>query len=218
MNVTIPMRYIRAIGLNALPEEGSWVAIKGNPYAPRGKRIPDSIKAEGVQHLDMYYAYDEECPWTMPLKQRQLIDERLANGGFKEGELEDIIEGWLDQSFILGNNGMQRTWMTVHTGSSKLIRFWCGEVATFPEELIKEMINTGLIETRTFSKIENNPVWDDATKDLIGSLMIDGLTLQAAQDELIKAGEKFQRKTGGYPNYFYRPIGMYRAQFCEEDE
>jgi len=57
--------FIRKEGRTILPPWGSWVTIVGNPYAPRGLRIPESIHELGVHHLDIYYAYDEGCPWTL---------------------------------------------------------------------------------------------------------------------------------------------------------
>jgi hypothetical protein len=63
-----------------------------------------------------------------------------------------------------------------------------------------------------------SPVWDELTKDLIGSLQLDGLSFQEAQFELISSGEVEFECDPHLPPYFYRAIGDYYNQFCEEPE
>jgi|WetSurSiteA1Bulk_404760.scaffolds.fasta_scaffold02782_10 hypothetical protein len=183
-----------------LPPWGGWVCILGNPYAPRGFRIPTVIRDLGVQHMDIYYAYDEGCPWT--------VYPNLVNVGEK---LSDII---IEKNQI---PDVQLTWMALHTPASQLIRMWCGEVRVFRESLIEDMLEANYLATIPFGKTNESPVWDEATRDIIGSLQVDGLSYQEAQFELVTAGVEFEKDLR-LPPYFFRAIGEYKNAFCEESE
>lgn len=203
---SIIMESIRKVKRNVLPEDGGWVIIRGSRMAPRGLRIPTAIRAEGVKHFDIYYAYNEETPnWGSQFEELAYCDEE---------EIEEVIDECLAN---LGISDDQLTWMDLHTPSSKHIRMWAGEVSPISRGLIDEMLAEGYIKPVSFVKVQNNPVWDEITRDLIGSLMLDGLTEQQAQDELLRAGEDIERKWT-LPNIYYEPIGEFRDTFSEEPE
>jgi hypothetical protein len=188
--------------------------FKGNPYASRGLRVPSSLRDEGVKHLDLYYAYDEGSPWHDPgegMKRNVWTPNKPL-----KGDANDYVHWLLENAGVEAS--MQATWVTLHTPSSRLIRAWCGEVATITRSTIDLLLQSNYIEIVSFAKQQENPVWDDATRDLVGSFMLDGLSFNQAQDELIRAGEKFKRALPKLPTYFYRPIGEFRAQFSEEPE
>ena len=204
------MVFIRDAKANILPEDGAWVSIKGNPYTVRGLRIPQSIRDEGVRHMDIYWAYDEGTPWHLPMEfaavhdsGKDIVDDILwANGGSHNG----LWEG-------------QLTWMTLHTPSSKLIRMWAGEVAVMSQELIDKLLDNNYLQMISIANTQLNPVWDEVTRDMIGSLMLDGMSLQRAQAELLGAGEMVRGEMiWKLPTHFYRPIGEYYNTFCEEPE
>ena len=205
------MEILRQEGLNLLPPEGGWVCVLGNPFAPRGLRIPVSIHDLGVQHFDIYYAYDEGTPWKINFAGAEVfgLDTTLA-------DTKQIVEATLLE---YGVQQLQTTWVTLNTPVSQLIRMWNGEVRVFSDELIKELLAAGYIETIPFGeqKKKESPVWDEVTRDMIGSLQLDGLSYQQAQHELITAGVEFERDQD-LPQYFYRPIGTFRATFSEEED
>jgi hypothetical protein len=190
--------------------------FKGNPYALRGLRVPSSLRDEGVKHLDLYYAYDEGTPWHDMDEEAGYYLRDLKKDALTQEEAREHLE-WVWQSNEI-EGSMQATWVTLHTPSSHLIRAWCGEVATITRSTIDLLLQSNYLEIVSFAKQQENPVWDDATRDLVGSFMLDGLSLNQAQDELIRAGEKFKRALPKLPTYFYRPIGEFRAQFSEEPE
>lgn len=200
---------LRAIDATILPLEGAWVVIRGNHTgltAKRGLRIPQAIRMEGVKHFDIYWAYNEECPWKWDA--RESLD----------GDEVDLVDDVLYRSHT---NEDQLTWVTLHTPSSEHIRMWAGEVTVFSRGLIDELLQENYVETVSFTKITKEPIWDDFTRDMVGSLRLDGLSLQEAQDMLITTREmKAKDRKVAFPDYFYRPIvgSPYYNQFCEEPE
>lgn len=198
--------FIRQEKRTTLPPWGGWVTIIGNPKAPRGLRIPESIHELGVHHLDIYYAYDESTPWTM------YGDTVLS---LSRNQYEDITDLMLSMNSV---TELQTTWMTLHTPVSQLIRMWNGEVRPFSEELIKDMLKENYLKTVPMGYTRESPIWDELTRDLIGSLQLDGLSFQEAQFELISSGEVEFERDPHLPPYFYRAIGDYYDQFSEEPE
>ncbi len=208
----IATQFLRAKGLMLLPPEGGWVALVGNPYAPRGLRLPSSFRPLDIQHMDLYYAYDEECPW--PEFDRQLEEYLPDFDAFNVLDVDEAIYQILGGSLTPRE---QLTWMTINTPHSQLVRVYRGEVRPFSQDLIEEMLEIGGLEIKPFAKVSDSPVWDEATRDIIGSLMLDGLSKNQAQAELVKAGElKAKDVSLELPGYFYRSAGMIRNQFCEE--
>jgi hypothetical protein len=193
---------VKKAGRLILPPGGAWIIVKGNCWAGRGNRILTSHRREGIKHFDVYWAYDEECPWEFPSKLK--ID-------WKE-DPDDLLGYLLDTS---GIGSEQLTWMTLHTPSSEHIRMYSGEVFKTSEETIKLMLMDNGLETHAFQG--PNVIWDEMTRDMVGSLMIDGLSLQEAQNMLISA-RAMKKKEIVKPNWFYRPIGVYRETFSEEPE
>lgn len=200
-------------GKNIIPKGGGWVVIKGNPYAARGLRIPESIRAEGVRHMDIYYAYDEEVPWKVPskvLKEFGLLKKDFSG--------VDADEFFLYLAAINNIPTLQLSWLTLHTPSSQLIRMYRGEVAHFSQELIDELLNSGGVRIVQFGGEQIEPVWEEATRDLVDALQLDGLNYHEAQAELLRAGdvdfEFHQRK----PMYFYRATGWYYDMLSEEPD
>jgi hypothetical protein len=185
---------------NTVPLQGGWVTIKGNPYAKRGLRIPSSIRDEGVRHMDVYWGYNEECPWKLSGKLNKLADEEIV---------DDVL-------YLHGISDMQLTKLTIHTPSSLQTCFWAGELALFSDQLISMLQEEGWLQTIPFGGLIEHPIWDEETRDILGSLMMDGLNLYQAQNEIILAGLKLPEFVK--PNHFYRPVGTYYDSFCEEPE
>lgn len=199
------MEFIYEAKRNIVPPDGGWIHFKGNPMASRGYRVDIGLRQVGVRHMDIYFAYNEECPWTV-------VEEALGYRAHGAEEICDFVEE------VNGlRPGMQLTKVDLVTPVPTRVCAWAGEIARTDEETIQLLLAEGYLETIEFANRSQNPVWDEATRDLIGSLMVDGLNMQQAQNELIRAGEKFERQLI-MPNYFYRPIGAYREMFCEEDD
>jgi hypothetical protein len=209
VNANVLMEIIRRANRNILPPEGAWVSIKGNPYAQRGLRIPESIHKLGIHHLDIYWAYDESIPWGFS------EPAPLADFGL-ETNPNDIVDYILFSHLI---TDVQLTWMTLHTPISQLIRMWAGEVSVMKQDTINASLDEGYLQTIPIGGIQNNPIWDEETKDMVGSLMLDGMSYNRAQDELIAAGTlDTAARSWKFPPYFYRPTGDYYNVFCEEPE
>lgn len=187
--------------MHVLKDGAGWVAYKGNPFAHRGMRITPSHTRLGIKHMDIYYAIDEECPW------------KVSMDGFEGIDKDDAVDVCLQMCDDLGIPTLQLTKVTLVTGARDKICAWAGEVSVFSDDLIRDLLAEDLIEIVPFA--HKNPVWDEETRDIIGGMMIDGMTMQQAQAELVRAGE-MKLSEMVLPSYFYRPIGAYRDIFVEE--
>lgn len=202
-------RRLRELGKTILPPEGAWVLVRGNPSAPQGLRIPKSHREEGVRHWDIYWAYDEQCPWDIKLRGSEKVLD------------EDLVETLEYRNHISAGYSSQLTWMTLHTPSSRHIRVWACEVNTMSEELIQLMLAEDYYKTASFAKDVVEPLWDDILKDTVGSLMIDGLSMSEAQDMLITVDEmEAEYRKVPLPSHYYtviRDSAIWHG-FCEERE
>ena len=57
---------------------------------------------------------------------------------------------------------------------------------------------------------------DDLALELVDALMVDGLTEMQALQEIMTAGE-IEPGENVIPQWYYRPVGWFRSQFCEEE-
>ena len=199
----ITVKHLRKLDMTLLPPGGGWVSVKGNPYAKRGCRIPRSITDLGVQHMDIYWGFEEKTAWNYE------CDYNLWRGCSDRAK-RDLID---EKTHTKTNNSLQITLMRVLAPAPEIIKFYNGELALMSYELISDMLAEDLVETVSFDA--NNPIIDDVTRDLVGSAQVEGMSLSEAQDYFLSYG-MIKPKHLQYPNYFYRPIGEYKTQFVEE--
>ncbi len=215
---------LRAAGHTILPREGGWVTIHGNLFAPRGHRIPRSIAALGVRHMDIYYGIDEEiCYRVMPPLRKQLSELRSRYGWLGETpqeRLADLGEKIYDTGSFgghdgrgLNNNGWQATWITINVPHAETVRFFNGEVTSFREELIERCLKENLLEIVPFHIQAGNPVLKEAIREIVDALQVDGMSYHQATAEAVRAGLINQAVC---PPWFYRPIGAYHAMSVED--
>ena len=211
MNRTLPMRHIYDANKNVIPPEGAWVSVKGNSYSPRSCRLPLSlVKEADIRHLDVYWASNEECPWPLDINALKGLSGFSRYSMDTTEGIELLIEHVMVANYIEDD---QLTKVSLHTPYHKAVCLWAGELVTFTNEHIEMLLHEGYLEIMEFGG--TNPVWDEETRDIIGSLQVDGLTLNQAQAELIRAGAM---KLGDLvvPHYFYRASGEYKNIFYED--
>lgn len=195
--------YLQVNKLIIIPPGGTWVTFAGNPHAPRGRRITPALAILGIEHLDIYYTSNVEYPWDVPVSY-------------------DMLETWepaevLDYLEQMSMTGGQNALVTLHTPYGQSVKVWECELRPISEALIADMLEADYLQLISFGseKRQNSPVWDEMTRDMIGSLMLDGLSYNAAQAELILGGEQIETEFI-LPSHFYRAIGEYAAQFKED--
>lgn len=192
-------------GETLLPLGGGWVCVVGNPLAPRGLRLPNFGLGFDIRHMDIFWAFDEECPWNFP--QKGILDIPAA----------DVLDGHELADYICDLNrisSLQLTWMKVVTSYSDTVRFWQGEVRLLSDDLIDDLLQENLVETISFAG-KSHPILEEAIRDIVDALQMDGLSFQAAQAEAIRCGV-LEPSQLVHPNWFYRPIGAFREMFVEE--
>jgi len=155
--------------------------------------------------MDIYYAYNERCPWN--------FKEKVAvNAGYHLDDNDDFIDAIVELNGITEH---QLTLVDLNSPLKKTVSAWRGELRVFSQVLIDDLLASEGLEIVRFDS--PNPDIDEELRDIIGSLMLDGMTKHQAEAELIRAGE-MKSSEMSLPGYFYRPIGWYYNQFCEEPE
>lgn len=186
---------IKKAGRALLPNDFGWVTVVGNPYS-KIQRINPVLRIFGIQHMDIYFAFNERCPW----KYRHARNENA----------QETIDGLLDRN---GISDTQLTLVDLHTPRGTASA-WQGEVRLFSEELIEDLLANDALVMLPFQT--PNAMLAPEIEDIIGAMMLDGYTRQQADAEMIRIGE-IKPSEARKPGWFYRPIGWYRNQFCEDE-
>jgi hypothetical protein len=218
--------FLRAAGHTLLPEEGGWVTVKGNPFAPRGMRIPRMTADAGVQHLDVYWGFEERMVTKVGYSfldgisaYRYLNDRRRKIDSDEKlrlyieigDEIHEHLENWSRSAHY------QTTLITIATPYPDKVCFYNGELVTMSDELRERCLNEGLLETVTFGQIEKSPIVDEALRDIVDSLQVDGMMYHEANNYALKAGILGDDGSLVIPKWFYRPIGAYKEMFVEDN-
>lgn len=214
-----------AAELGILPPGGAWVCIKGMSHfgAPRNHRIIPAHRDIGIQHMDIYWAMTEKptfSPRPRYRRRRRGMDEyanMLWKGNLtREDALARVAEEYYDlfvgQPFEASE--MQATLITVRHPHHGMVRFYNGEVRVFSNELITALLRESYVETVVFGQA-NIPILEDATRDIVDAMQVDGCSYAQAQHEALVGGVLTPDQMT-VPNWFYRPTGPFRDTFVEE--
>ena len=217
---------VRAVNLGVLPRGGAWVCVKGMSHfgAPRNHRIIPAHRDIGIQHMDIYWATDEVPTFSpRPLyRRRRRGMDKYANalmwqkGLTREEALARVAEEYLD--LFMGQpfrtSELQATLVTICHPHHEKVRFYNGEVRVFSDELISNLLKESYVETIVFGQA-NIPVLEEAVRDIVDALQVDGCSFAMAQHEAL-VGSVLKPDQAAIPNWFYRPTGAFRDTFVEE--
>lgn len=215
----------REAGLLTLPIGGAWVGIKGLPNQ-RGRRIIPAYRKIGIRHMDIYWGSKEVLVsrplvrrWRRPrMKLPQAVLYDITRGSTPEEamqrakeELLEIIDGapWHHPRW-------QTSFITVSHPSPEEIRFFNSEVHVFSTDLIRQMLAENYVETTVFGQT-TIPVLEGALQEIVDALQVDGLSHAEAHHHALTHGI-IEPEGGAIPQWFYRPVGVFRDTFVEEDD
>lgn len=211
----------RHAGLLLLPPEGGWVMAKGNPDAARGFRIPRSIAECGVRHLDIYWGYDEKL--TVYNQLMGPADLRGGRGQSMYKNIMDMAKHDMDEAAVmyikcikaLSYYDKQISLITINapTPTGEKCKFWNGELSHVTD--MQAYLSSEAYEPIGTGQSMLNPIIDEAIRDMVDSLMIDGLNVMQARDHAINA-RILKKKDRIIPATFYRPIGWFKERFVED--
>lgn len=213
----------RRAGYCILPEGGAWVCLVGCPTWPRGQRIIPAHRELGIQHFDIYWG----CKEIMSIKPRvnryrrrnislpQAIAYDVSTGRELEEALDratDALRDHLENDPFGGS--LQRTLITISFPYPEEVRFYDSELKVFTGETIRLLLERDQLEIHLFGEAQRI-ILDDAAQELVDAFQIDGLSWAQAYQEIVSLGVV---EPGDFiPQWFYRPRGWFRQQFCEED-
>lgn len=215
----------RAAKALIVPPGGGWVCIKGNPGTLRAPlrgtdRLPRAVVALGVQHMDIFWAINEELVVWGNSRHKGFIRKKLRDLNrprkydlSRDGLVQDGAEWYYGFCERAGWSHRQRSLITIDGPWSETVRFYNGEVAVYSQELIDTLLEEDQVEAHVFG-VTGHPVFEETIRDLVDALQIDGLSYHQAYNELLRAGEVEGDSMS--PGVFYRPINWFRAQFVED--
>lgn len=193
-----------------VPKWGAWCMLGGNPLAmARGSGLPGFCERLGLRRMDIVWVYNELMPASYLKKEsyyrrgthseREGWWEDEALEGKTRDELLDALEEHAHELF--GHVPSQATIMQAHVPSDEVVRFWVGELRRLSErtlEIIKEesaytLTPFGVGGTIPITAL---PALDEALRDIVGSLQLDGLSYAAAAEEAMKMGEFTPEQAG----------------------
>jgi hypothetical protein len=210
--------------LRKIPITGTWAMLVGNPYAPRGQKLPDFCKDIGLRQMDVIYIFNEQMA-SEKLRQiyfhlsqtriRRRVD--VDDLDFKDLEITErgfaraIREVYDDSPFPELNQNIYDANVAV----GETVRFWDIELTFMTEEKIKYYLSENAIFPITVegSLIQEVPVLQNDIKELLGAMELDGLSrnealneatkmLSSCQIEGVKVKDLAQQIK--IPNYYYR--------------
>jgi len=202
----------REAGILVLPPGGAWVCIKGCPVWPRGMRLIREHRRIGIQHLDILWGYRETLAEPATGSRFHLPPPRVSDPGEALALAAEDLQMFLDRDPCQAR--LQATLITVSYPHPEEVRFFNSEVAVFTTSLIQGLLQANWIETHIFGQTQM-PVLEEAVRDVVDALQMDGMSKSEAWDQALTAGvvEPEQRFI---PQWFYRPIGEFRDTFVEE--
>ncbi len=202
--------FLREEGLFITPPGGGWVTIHGNRgMVPQGLRIQESLRALGFRHMDIRWAVNE----------RLTESPGYPKYGYPvefESERHELLDILYDEIAGYGSGHKQVTIMDIaHPGTAKACMY-NGEVTATSENLIADLLAENCLEVVRFE--QESPMWEEATRDVMDSLRVDGLSFAEAQAEVMSLGLLRVADRLIAPGWYYKPIGWYYHNFCEEPE
>jgi hypothetical protein len=214
----------REAGFLVLPEGGAWVAIVGCPAWPRGQRLVKVHREIGIRHMDIYWASKETfvAKFTVNRFGRRDIDlpAAIAHEVSRGRDLDEALARAVEevQSFVLDNPNQSRwqtSLVTINHPCPEEVRFYNGEVRVFAPNTIRELLAADWVDVLPFGET-TMPVLEDAAREIADALQVDGLSEAEAYQQILGMGI-VDPGTQFLPQWFYRPKGAFRDQFCEEE-
>jgi len=214
----------REAGYCILPKEGAWVCIMGCPLWQRGQRLIKTHQEIGIRHMDVYWAYKEKCCYPIRVNrfQKRKLELPVAvaydiSRGIEPDEalsraVEDL-QNFVEQSPVA--NSLQHSKITINHPYPEEVRFYNGEIRVFDTKIIRLLLEENALEIIPFGETVHIAL-EDAVRELIEAYQLDGLTWAQAYQEVLGLG--IVEPEGFIPQWFYRPRGWFRDQFCEELE
>lgn len=219
----------RAAGLYVLPEGGAWVAVVGCPAWPRGQRLVKVHREIGIQHMDIYWGCKETFVPKFRvnrLRRRGIelpaaIAYDISQGKEPEEALDRAVEEL--QTFVSATSTLyaryeaawQTSLVTISYPHPEEVRFFNSEVRVFGPGTINELLANDWVDVVPFGETMM-PVLADAAREIVDALQVDGLSFAEAYQQVVGMGV-VDPETKFIPQWFYRPKGEFRAQFCEEE-
>lgn len=213
----------REAGLCILPSGGAWVCIVGCPVWPRGKRIVKIHREIGIRHLDIYWGHKETMQdltvrrFRRPrIKLTAAIAYDVSDGYLQKDALniavDELRRHTLESPFELQRH-LHSSLITISYPHPEEVRFYNSEVRVLSSGSIRELLAMDGVDVIKFGETQT-PVLEDAAKELVDAFKVDGLSEAEAYQQVVAAGEV---EPGEFiPQWFYRPKGLFKQQFCEE--
>jgi len=221
--------------LRTFPGGGGWAFLRGNQHAPRGHKLPSFCEDIGIRRMDIFWVENEQITerhQKMFLNLNSGRGKRKTTNCFYNAmdirsieELRDLTDGEKRELFVdtlssltADFGGMlvaeeeQLTIVDAHLGQSQKIRFYCGELSCISDAKLGVYISENAYISTPLGlqqeSIVEHPLLETAVKELVDSLLLDGLSYGDALNMVVEWGELTVTEAGAYkpekPNHYYK--------------
>lgn len=197
-----------------LPPGGGWVFIKGNPNAPRGSKMPSFCQSLKIRHLDIYYAYNEIVNDSC-LSRYEHCTRRLNLDS--DSDKEEIIDNFrkaMNDPFI-GTLSDQKTLLQISHPHQDRVCFYNGELSPVSSKSMDIFLSENTVKPMKFGEEHFNPITEEAIRDIVNAMELDGLSRSQAYNEAIVNG-LLSEEDSVIPKMYYQLHEEYRSMFSDE--
>lgn len=190
----------------SIEPEGSWVFIKGNPFAPRGHRLPTFCKEHDIKHLDVRWAFKERV--NHYIFQDFEPPDKKEEYNISDNEVFRVLDNF-------NTTHLQTTLVEIAVEKTSVL-FWNGEVSKASQQLLQELVESNMTEVNpVYTAAYKNPITDEAIRHIVDAAQLDGLTKAQATEMAINAGI-IGEEHRYVPQHFYRLTNIAKEMFVEE--
>lgn len=206
--------------LRKFPKLGSWAMLVGSSVGLRPVSIPHFCKDINLRRMDIFWVENEQ----MAESDLKKVEKKFMYRGSYSKSIElkkeqEIIKNFLGMDGFTGiTSDIQNTIVDACIGGSQTVRFYCGELNVMSEEKINDMMDAYKIKSIDMiqDSIEENPILEETVRDIMGALMLDGLSKQESLLKVVEWNEletNTAKKMFKKPNHYFKIIDDYYFAF-----
>lgn len=184
--------------IRMFPKWGGWAMLIGNPLANRGYKLPQFCDKLGLRRMDIIWVDQEMIPSSFVTKHGRgrsrfsPVDEAIDDGCKTRDEFIDYFASRVGFPSVGNYNiDLQATILTARIGTSETVRFWCGELSKVSDENIQRYLEENAYTPVPFHHAGTDPippVLEEAMRDIVDALRLDGLSKSEAVQEILSWG------------------------------
>lgn len=203
--------------------------LVGNHRARRGHALPGFCKELGLRRMDIIWMENEQIPSSyinvLSKRNGKRSGRSLLEVEDSSGPSMEVLIGELYASGIY--DPLQQTILDARLGMNQTVRFWSGELSVIKDDSLQFYLDEGAYSPVPLHLPGEDPVsavMDEPLRDMVGALMLDGLSESAAYAEAFTCAESSEDRESlavqmaqRKPNHWYKVSDVVYYTFNDAD-